>query len=233
MNEANNKPIKTNVENIQPVEESALKIIAIYQRNLNLGRDEMGRLFEDVHRYNLSLEEYRLIERQLTDAKSMFTHSKNQQIDFGIGEAIGLHSIALKSKYDELIRFYNEALNELNEYEKVVSRLIERETRLTFDEIFYNTRTKELCIELLEDLEITVEGKPNNLTRFDAGKIAGAIIAMKKRFKFFKTDFTEAQLLKYFSDFLETPFKRYRKNTRQFREAYEDSDDFLKKRFNK
>lgn len=90
----------------------------------------------------------------------------------------------------------------------------------------------DVCIELLENLEITINGIPRVKTG-RAGNLMGAIIAMKETPHFFKQEFTENDLLKYFNTHLGTNFKTLAKRSKDYPVSYDESKRFIKNTFKK
>ena len=89
-----------------------------------------------------------------------------------------------------------------------------------------------VCIELLEDLEITV----NSVCRLKAGKagpLFGAIAAMRDTHLFFKQDFKDMDLLKFFNGHLKTDYKTFNKRGKYYESGYDDAKTFLKANFKK
>jgi hypothetical protein len=90
----------------------------------------------------------------------------------------------------------------------------------------------KVCIELLEDLEITANGV-SRLKKGKAGLLVGAIIAMKETPYFFKQDFKEMDLLTYFNMHLCTSYKVLNKRTDGYKSSYDDAKKFIKCNFKK
>jgi hypothetical protein len=87
-----------------------------------------------------------------------------------------------------------------------------------------------VCIDLLEDLEITVDGVCR-LTKGKAGPLVGAILAMKETPNFFKQDFTQKELLTYFNSHLDTSFIALDKRSKECKSSYDDAKRFIKSFF--
>jgi hypothetical protein len=88
----------------------------------------------------------------------------------------------------------------------------------------------KVCIDLLEDLEITVDGVCR-LTKGKAGPLVGAILAMKETPNFFKQDFTQKELLTYFNSHLDTSFTTLDKRSKESKFSYDDAKRFIKSCF--
>lgn len=102
-----------------------------------------------------------------------------------------------------------------------------------FQSIFNpNNNSYKVCIDLLEDLEITVN-RVCRLTIGKAGPLIGAIAAMKDTLKFFKQDFTDMELLTFFNRHLDTDYKTFARRGKLFESSYEDAEDFIRFHFKK
>jgi hypothetical protein len=88
----------------------------------------------------------------------------------------------------------------------------------------------KVCIDLLEDLEITVDGVCR-LTKGKAGPLVGAILAMKETPNFFKQDFIQKELLTYFNSHLDTSFTTLDKRSKESKSSYDDAKRFIKSCF--
>jgi len=100
-----------------------------------------------------------------------------------------------------------------------------------FEGIFNpNNNSYKVCIDLLEDLEITVDGVCR-LTKGKAGPLVGAILAMKETPNFFKQDFIQKELLTYFNSHLDTSFTTLDKRSKESKSSYDDAKRFIKSCF--
>jgi hypothetical protein len=114
------------------------------------------------------------------------------------------------------------------EIEKLKIELNTTNTNSNFQSIFNpNNNAYNVCIDLLEDLQITFNGECK-LTKGRIGLLTGAISAMKeKNSSFFKQDFTEIELLNYFNTFLNTNYKTFSKRNEDFGPAKGSSKTFI------
>jgi len=87
---------------------------------------------------------------------------------------------------------------------------------LTINDVFLNEWAHDKCFEILEETEILISGKPNNLTARKAGKVGGVIDALNDSSKIFKTRFTKKQLLSVFNALLNTNYKEYKTNGKDY-----------------
>lgn len=119
------------------------------------------------------------------------------------------------------------------EIEKLKIELNSTNTNFNFESIFNpKSNAYNVCIELLEDLEITVNGECR-LTVGKAGPLIGAIAAMKLTPNFFKQDFTDMELLNYFNRHLSTNFKTFARRGILYDNSFDDSQTFIELRFKK
>jgi hypothetical protein len=95
-----------------------------------------------------------------------------------------------------------------------------------------NNNAYQVCLDLLEDLEITISGNCR-LTEGKAGPLIGAIAAMKDTTHFFKQDFTDMGLLEYFNSYLNTKYSTINKRSNEFKATYPEAKAFLKANFKK
>jgi hypothetical protein len=100
--------------------------------------------------------------------------------------------------------------------------------KIDFESIFNpQNNAYQVCIELLEDLQITINGV-SKMTEGRMGLLSGAIIAMKeKKGRFFKQDFTDMELLNYFNAHLNTNYKALNKRSNAFDESKGHSKNFI------
>lgn len=119
------------------------------------------------------------------------------------------------------------------EIEKLKIELNSTNTTPNFQSIFNpNNNAFNVCIELLEDLEITVD----SVCRLKAGKagpLFGAIAAMRDTHLFFKQDFKDMELLEFFNGHLKTDYKTFNKRGNDYESGYDDAKTFLKLYFKK
>lgn len=86
---------------------------------------------------------------------------------------------------------------------------------------------------LLEDLEITIDGKPNT-TPGKVGKLTGLITAIKKTPGMLKLDRpTDQLLLNYFNSYLNTKYKTFSKRNKDYKESVDTSNRYIKQTFKK
>lgn len=90
----------------------------------------------------------------------------------------------------------------------------------------------QVCIDLLEDLEVTVNGTCR-LTIGKAVPLVGAIAAMKETPHFFKQDFNDKELLSYFNGHLNTEYKTFARRGKSFESDYDDAKTFIRNNFRK
>ncbi|HMJ46814.1 MAG TPA: hypothetical protein VK498_05760 [Ferruginibacter sp.] len=127
---------------------------------------------------------------------------------------------------------------------KLITRLEERKTenlkktakprndrKLNLQSIFNEKNNAfEVCKGLLEDLEVTVDGKPA-MKPGRAGNLMGGIMAIKRTFGMLRTDYTEQQLLNYFNAYLDTKYKRATKRSKSFEENFDTAMRYIKHHF--
>lgn len=102
-----------------------------------------------------------------------------------------------------------------------------------FQSIFNpNNNSYKVCIDLLEDLEITLNGVCR-LTKGKAGPLIGAIRAMKETHSFFKYDFTEVELLNYYNEHLNTSYTTFNKRSKESTFSYDEAKKFIRLNFKK
>ena len=102
-----------------------------------------------------------------------------------------------------------------------------------FKDIFNpNNNSFQVCIDLLEDLEITINGL-NRLKSGKVGALSATIVATKETIYFFKQTFTDKELLKYFNTHLNTDSKYINKRTKEFKASYHEAKAFIKTNFKK
>jgi len=119
------------------------------------------------------------------------------------------------------------------EIEKLQNLLVSVKQKVDFQSIFNpNNNSFNTCIELLEDLEITVNGVCR-LTIGKASPLIGAIAAMKDTLNFFKQDFTDMELLSFFNRHLDTDYKTFARRGKLFESNYDDAKNFIKDYFKK
>jgi hypothetical protein len=133
------------------------------------------------------------------------------------------------TNYD-LVRFVFDAgniiANEVSNDESIDSPKKENELK----SIFSNEAAFQICIDLLDDLEITIEG--NSREKIKPGKLSGAIMAMKETPGLFKVDtITEKELIGYFNTYLQTSIKSMYKRSKSFDEAFDDAKNYLKQNY--
>lgn len=117
------------------------------------------------------------------------------------------------------------------EIEKLKIELNSTNTNFSLKSIFNpQSNAYNVCIELLEDLEVTVNGECR-LTVGKAGPLIGAITAMKETPYFFKQDFTDIELLGYFNSHLNTTYSTFNKRSSEFKASYPEAKAFLKANF--
>ena len=135
-------------------------------------------------------------------------------------EKLKIESSLLFENYKEII-----SKNYTKENEEVIT--------LDFRSIFNPANNShQVCIDMLEDLEITHNGTCR-LTKGKASPLIGAISAMKLTPFFFKQDFTDMELLNYFNGYLSTDYKTFARRGDMFESNYEDAATFIKRYFKK
>ncbi len=103
----------------------------------------------------------------------------------------------------------------------------------SFGAIFQDINAMKICEELLEEMEVTFNGKCR-LTPGKSGILAGVIIAVKQTPGMLKKEtFTEKELLLHFNTRLQTEFKSLPKRSLQYNAALDDARRFLKQHFSK
>lgn len=133
------------------------------------------------------------------------------------------------------INFYHRKVDEakyrkfkmyLNNY--LTENLFDKNTVLTFEDIFINEKAKLKCIDLLEKLEITINNTPNRLTKGKAGNVGAVITVLRVTPNMFKESFTEQQLLQAFNQKLNTNYRRYDKNGVNYKMIISEAEKFIK-----
>lgn len=103
--------------------------------------------------------------------------------------------------------------------------------KLALESIFIESNNSfELCKELFEYLEITIDGIPK-ISKGRIGKITGLITALKETpniFKLEKSTLTESFLLDIFNKYLSTDFKTFSKRNELYKETYDTAIRYLK-----
>jgi|GEM_PF-4819720 len=90
----------------------------------------------------------------------------------------------------------------------------------------------EVCEGLLEDLGITIGGKPNT-KKGRIGRLTGAINAIRGTPGMLKSDFTEMKLLDYFNAYLQTDYKTFSKRSKGYDEGFDDAKRYINNNFKK
>lgn len=118
--------------------------------------------------------------------------------------------------------------NELNNYD------LPKEQIVNLASIFNDKNNSfEVCKGLLEELEITIGGKPNT-TPGKVGKLTGSITAIKKTPGMLKLDNpTDRLLLTYFNSYLNTKYKTFSKRNEAYEESIDTSKRYIKQKFRK
>lgn len=103
-------------------------------------------------------------------------------------------------------------------------------TTPTLESIFISTNNSyQLCLDLLEDLQLTIDGVPN-IKKGRMGKLTGLITALKETPYIFKGNkLTNDFLLQVFNTHLTSNFKEFSKRNEDFKESYDDAKKYLKK----
>jgi hypothetical protein len=133
----------------------------------------------------------------------------------------------LKNKplfFDRIIQTYIDDLENRNEKNNSTK------TTPSLESIFISTNNSyQLCLELLEDLQLTIDGVPN-IKKGRMGKLTGLITALKDTpfiLKGYKH--TNDFLLQVFNTHLKSNFKKLSKRNEDFEESYDDAKKYLKK----
>lgn len=101
-----------------------------------------------------------------------------------------------------------------------------------FKDIFKSDKAFEICKELLEELEITINGRPY-MTKGKVAKLTAAITALKITVGIFRTDFTDEKLLKIFNEYLGTNYTTFSKKSNLYPGLLADAKLFLTQNFKK
>ena len=93
----------------------------------------------------------------------------------------------------------------------------------------------KVCLELLDDLELTIDGKPNpDNKKGRVGKLIGLISAIKDTPGMLILDKPkQLQLLKYFNSYLHTTYKTFSKRSEDYRASLDISKRYIKSNFKK
>jgi hypothetical protein len=91
----------------------------------------------------------------------------------------------------------------------------------------------EVCINLLDDLEITIDAKPN-MKAGRAGKLIGLISAIKETPAMLKLEKpTDELLLRYFNSHLNTSYITFGKRSEDYSNSKDDAKRYIKNNFKK
>lgn len=98
-----------------------------------------------------------------------------------------------------------------------------------------NNNSFKICKELMEDLDLTIDEKPNpDLKKGSSGKLIALISEIKSTPDMLNLDNpTEMQLLNYFNSYLNTTYKSFPKRSNKFREGKDISKRYIKNNFKK
>jgi hypothetical protein len=131
--------------------------------------------------------------------------------------------------FDRFIQIEIDAINAEIEKEKLVNI-----NSFNLAAIFNDTNNAfHVCKELLEDLEITISGKPNT-KKGRVGKLTGLITAIKETPYMLKIQNpTDKQLLEYFNDYLKTTYKTFSKRNEDYLSSVDDAKRYIKNHFKK
>lgn len=115
----------------------------------------------------------------------------------------------------------------LNDLQLRISDYNNKQSEL--DSIFENDQMFKLCLELFEDLGITMNGVCQ-LTTGKGGKLTGAIAAIQASSGILKSTVAlkNEKLLPYFNNYLGTDFKTFDRRSNNFKEAQNDALKFIK-----
>jgi hypothetical protein len=113
-----------------------------------------------------------------------------------------------------------------------IEDFVERKIKTTpsLESIFISTNNSyQLCLELLEDLQLTIDGVPN-IKKGRIGKLTGLITALKETPNILKGyKHTNDFLLQVFNTHLKSNFKTFSKRNEDFNESHDDAKKHLKK----
>lgn len=91
----------------------------------------------------------------------------------------------------------------------------------------------EVCKDLMEHLEITIDNKPN-IKKGRMGKLAGLISVIRETPDMLKLDrTTDQQILQYFNSYLSTSFSTIAKRNQDYPESVDTSRRYIKLHFKK
>jgi len=110
----------------------------------------------------------------------------------------------------------------------------EPNNKYNLQSIFNDTNNSfNVCLELLEDLELTIDGIANT-TSGRVGKLTGLITAIRRTPGMLKLDNpTEKLLLLYFNSFLNTTYKTFSKRNEDYLPSIDTAQRYIKINFKK
>lgn len=161
--------------------------------------------------------ELKAIERFKQSEISSFTDAIKHNEKFA--------SLTAKNRITKQYRGY---INWLNKNETAINQ------SPAIDLIFNNkTNAFEVFKDLLEDLEITIGGKPQ-IKVGRVGKLTGLITAIKETPHMLKIEKpTDKQLLGYLNDYLKTSYKTFSKRNDDYLPSVDDAKRYIKNHFKK
>lgn len=107
-----------------------------------------------------------------------------------------------------------------------------KDEKITLSSIFNNSNNSyDVCIQLLDDLELTIDGISNTQPG-RMGKLTGLITAIKKTPGMLKLDKpTDKLLLRYFNTHLGTNYTTFSKVGKAYNESIDQSNRFIGRNF--
>jgi len=123
--------------------------------------------------------------------------------------------------------------NEIDEIKKKMKPQGD-EKKLKLASIFKDSNNAySVCMELMEDLEITIDGNPNT-SPGRVGKLTGLITAIKETPSMLKLDNpTDKLLLSYFNSHLKTSYSSFSKRNEDYESSKDDAKRYIKIHFKK